>query len=974
MYRLRRGDTYATNPDYAAWPGQDGAPYVDVDGDGIFDPPQPDGNGDRPLVTGDMTTWCVFNDNDAAYHVSMNTAPLGIEVQLTAYAFNRADALGGSIFYTWKLINKGLRHIDSAFVTVWSDPDLGDSGDDYDGCDTTLGLGYTYNGDAVDGVYGIPPAVGFDFLQGPLVPGAPTDTARFPDGREFPGKKLLNMTSFVKYSNDATDLGNPSTGQEVFNYQKGLTRSGQVIVNERTGQPTTFMFPGDPHLPSGPSNWIEDGPPGDRRFLMSAGPFTMASGDTQEIIAAAIITQSESNTASVQALKAADSLVQLTYELGGTMMPLEVSVSWPSDTTAIVFVLADAGTVHGDSVSVTLRRRTGTMVSELPLFDDGLHGDSAAADGIWGNSVSVTRERQGMSLDLRYRDAFNHPVSLDGLANFITTVGPLDIRSFCVFSDNINNDGEPNPGEDVRYGFTLANPYPFAFNGVHVQPQYDPLARSRTLDTLGAGAVDSMIYIPAGPASYFTVVIPAQYTDTLFYLPIIITDADFNKWRQTLVFSVHTIGDSIRTIQLNRVGNFGTGEFRIVTINPSQLRDHLYVIRGVEDIDGSGTPGFTLRDSTDGRFLFVNTPLPDSLGHTMPVTDGFKVLRGTIVPGGMMGDWSVPSGARRWTWVGAAGLELEGFEGAMGNAFEHWFSSSTVRGGQLHHVLFKLAATDSSGILLNPSDTTASLAYRYLRRALDPPALPEFAPYILNASSGYAYQEYGRAGAPNIPFAAYDMDRGGRRMAVGHLENNVAAGTVNGRYWPPYSNSGVNTLVPREWWFVFDLPYTTTPEPQIMVDILNNATPMMWVGTPNRRGDNIPFMAGDEFLIIANRPPSSEDVWTFNPTVVVGVDDGEIPFSFKLHQNFPNPFNPRTTISYTLPAASRVTLNIYNLLGQKIRSLVGEEQVSGEHLVRWDATNDGGRPVASGVYFYRLQAIGEDHRERTMVKKMLLLR
>jgi hypothetical protein len=305
MYKIRRGDDATTNPDYADWPVADGAP-VDEQG--------------NPLLLGDMTVWCVFNDADVSYHTNMNAQPAGVEVQLTAFGFNRADALGNAIFYKWKVINKGGHMLDTTYITIWSDPDLGDSGDDYDGCDTTLGLGFIYNGDAVDGVYGTPPSAGFDFLQGPLVPGAPTDTARYPDGRMFPGKKLLKMTSYLKYSNDTTPLGNPNTGDEVLNYMRGLDRNGNAIIDP-SGHPSPFMFSGDPNSAYGPTNWIENGPPGDRRFMMTAGPFVMAPGDTQEIVAAVIIAQGASNTASVTALKNADALVQTAYDADFKLPP-----------------------------------------------------------------------------------------------------------------------------------------------------------------------------------------------------------------------------------------------------------------------------------------------------------------------------------------------------------------------------------------------------------------------------------------------------------------------------------------------------------------------------------------------------------------------------------------------------------------------------------------------------------------------------
>ncbi|MBI5019829.1 MAG: hypothetical protein HZB59_00130 [Ignavibacteriales bacterium] len=311
VYKIKIGDDALNNLDYANWPIEDGAPWK-YDADGIK----------VPKLIGDMTIFAVFNDNNVLRHTNMNTLPLGIEVQLTAFAFNRSDALGNTIYYKWKLINKGGRDIKDAYVSIWADPDLGDSGDDYDGCDTTLGLGFTYNADPDDGVYGSsPPAVGFDFLQGPVVPGLPTDTAKYPDGRIAPGYKFLKMTSYLKYSNDATKLGNPNNGQEVYNYMLGLDRNGDAILDDTTHLPSKFMYPGDPNFDLSLTNWIESEAGGDRRFMMSAGPFNMAPGDSQEIVAGNLIAQGNSAKNSVTALKNADKLVQTAYDINFTLAP-----------------------------------------------------------------------------------------------------------------------------------------------------------------------------------------------------------------------------------------------------------------------------------------------------------------------------------------------------------------------------------------------------------------------------------------------------------------------------------------------------------------------------------------------------------------------------------------------------------------------------------------------------------------------------
>ncbi len=101
------------------------------------------------------------------------------------------------------------------------------------------------------------------------------------------------------------------------------------------------------------------------------------------------------------------------------------------------------------------------------------------------------------------------------------------------------------------------------------------------------------------------------------------------------------------------------------------------------------------------------------------------------------------------------------------------------------------------------------------------------------------------------------------------------------------------------------------------------------------------------------------------------VDDigGILPTAFTLDQNFPNPFNPTTTIEFDLPKASYVTLSVYNVLGQKVTDLVNTTLGAGRKRVEWDGTDGAGRTVESGVYFYRISADGF-----SMTRKMMLLK
>jgi len=100
-----------------------------------------------------------------------------------------------------------------------------------------------------------------------------------------------------------------------------------------------------------------------------------------------------------------------------------------------------------------------------------------------------------------------------------------------------------------------------------------------------------------------------------------------------------------------------------------------------------------------------------------------------------------------------------------------------------------------------------------------------------------------------------------------------------------------------------------------------------------------------------------------NPLGIIS-STAEIPKEFRLYDNYPNPFNPATTIEYGLPSASRVVLRLYDFLGREVTTLVNEAQTAGYHSVRFDASG-----LASGVYFYRLIA-----GKFVQTKRMVLVR
>jgi predicted TIM-barrel fold metal-dependent hydrolase len=94
-----------------------------------------------------------------------------------------------------------------------------------------------------------------------------------------------------------------------------------------------------------------------------------------------------------------------------------------------------------------------------------------------------------------------------------------------------------------------------------------------------------------------------------------------------------------------------------------------------------------------------------------------------------------------------------------------------------------------------------------------------------------------------------------------------------------------------------------------------------------------------------------------------------LPDVFALHNNYPNPFNPVTNITYDIPEVAQVTLEIYNVSGQKVRTLAQGQHEPGRYRIQWNATNDYGNPLSSGMYIYRIHA-----GDFVSVKKLILMK
>jgi hypothetical protein len=173
----------------------------------------------------------------------------------------------------------------------------------------------------------------------------------------------------------------------------------------------------------------------------------------------------------------------------------------------------------------------------------------------------------------------------------------------------------------------------------------------------------------------------------------------------------------------------------------------------------------------------------------------------------------------------------------------------------------------------------------------------------------------------------------------------------------------------------YDIRYSTTP-----------ITDQNWSSATQATGEPTPGPAGnDEEFNVTNLIPNTAYYFAIKTedesgnwsdlsnvesarTLELGLDI-DVPESYQLSQNYPNPFNAATRIEYYVPLASHVTLSIYDILGRTVGTIVDGQKSIGDHDVIWSGLDDGGRPVASGLYFYRLRAGDHNYSRKMMLLK-----
>ena len=907
--------------DWLEWPAADGAPYADLDSNGSYDPAI-----DVPGVPGaDQTIWFVANDLSAVNTQFLyGSLPMGIEMQATIWAYNQEGALGNMFFRKYVIINKSGKTFTDMYTSMWSDIDLGNSTDDFGGCDTTLSLGYVYNANAVDATYRPlpPPAVGFDFFQGPVVD-SPGDTAIF-NGQYVFGKKNLPMTAFYYFARGDASVTDPTQGSyegttQFYNFFQGrIGRTGDFFVDPNTGDSTTFALAGDPVTGSG---WVDGDliPPGDRRIGLASGPFVMADGDTQEVVVAEIVAGAITGVdrlTAITLLKSYDLTAQLAYQSFFNITPpppapvvnviegdREVTLSWGDDLDAVRLTeeYALAGyKFEGYNVYQTSTSSGGDVkrIATFDVFDSVTTISDTAFDAVRGGFVAGPvqyGEDAGIQRHITISNDDLH--SAGKLVN--------GVKYYFAVTAYGHNPSAPGTWKGVPT--TLENPVSQATIRTAVPHSVNPgvvYDSGKTNDVIhavhasggGDGSVEPLILDPD---------LMTGATYTVYYDTVLVDTVQMLAWNLLR----HNLDGTTDTVLVNQLDQTGADTSAVIdgmqikVYGPALSFKNFEVVSngagplvppegGAADFGGFPSLQPTTSQQTNGsRWLF----------HTADANQTRALYDAFLARTARDGD--------NWPAIIPHDYEMR-FTATGSWAFDAYNSGSAMY--QVPFELWDIGINTPT----DPADDYQLIAWE-LDNDLD---------MTYNLSSFGTDIEHSVSGGNNDPFTDWTYwmrpeDRSPGRAGYLAAEAELIGGTYDGA-----RETEVMARTVLVSWNGGAAPPFAAPLPEVGTTWRITST------KPSTPADTFTFTAPKTQFSVAQ---AQQDIGKINvfPNPYYGVNSEEL-----------NKYQRFVTFSHLPP---RATIRIFNLAGILVRTI---EKDDPEQFQRWDLVNESGLPVASGLY------------------------
>ena len=896
----------------------------------------------NPLLLGSQTQFYSYTDGYPEAHANRagSTAPLKAVILQTNWSYAVNGPLSSMSFSEFRIINRSNQPWNQCYIALWTDDDVGVGGDDAVSVDTVLNLGITYNFTNNDGDYGAaPPAVGFDYFRGPIVPGTADDTVSYysPPGSTNlvikPGFKELGVTAFNMYTNGNPSVGDPSNVTETYRNLRGLRRDGTPWINPLTNQVTPFAFSGKPESQTG---WNESDN-GDRRFMQCSGPLVVQPGDTQSIIVGQVIARGSSNLESVRALRQADALAQRIFDNNfqvpdaapcPTVLPYapgngKIYLSWDDKTERIKIPNKLSGGEYKFQGYNVYAIRTGTNGSNEA--DRKLIMTFDIDDGIQDIQDSIFQEQFG---------TYVYYVVQKGTDNGIS-------RYIVIDKDNINNlflvSGTP-------YTFAVTSYFYDALGGPFSAPKVNESPITSCVLTVTPQALTSGTQVNYGLGDTI-------YTNQrdLGVMPLVVEPLNLITAEYTSTYGGtaanptwsldRTIGGSTERVLTDQLDFTGTQD-TAKTVNGfllvhQTIRDS-GIVRDPDDNQrvNNNIPTYTrLRGWTyepAGNIFFRG---PDTLAITTA-----KVITNRQFDSRSLG-MSFPTQGRFNNFrsrITANGVQFNEGTGA----------NTLMTGGPLRKVQFVFGET--------------SKAYRYA------PAVN-----VLQTDTNLSVIPY--RDMVDVPFSVYSADEldstGGapRRLNIAFVDSDADGS------WNP-DETGLGRY---QFTYVLTSSYSETPNANYVSrggQPINpgsanptfgfTAMDVMYAWLPRRATAGSMWTAGDKLTVYPyriTRPSFVPGVPIKYSWKVEGTQTGNTELAKNQMNNikvFPNPYyggqsletDPFARFIYFSNLPSTCDIYIYTLSGVLVRKLSRNNSDPNNSLEQWDLQNSDQIPVASGMY------------------------
>lgn len=766
-------------------------------------------------------------------------------------------------------------------------------------------------------------------------------------------------------------------GSDIINPVPFITGAGPTA-----GQPTKFPLAGDPVSGTGDVDGQGTNlPPADRRILLGSGPFTMQPGDTQEVIVAFVGGNrlTGDNLTSVAELKTNAGLIKQSFENGLLIpRPFPPQIDAPDDQHTALALQIDLGDFpEATGALVYFSPETGNEADfTVPLFDDGAHNDSLPGDRTWGGSITMPNRQYPFNGDLAIYTPGGQ-IDFPRLYSYLALRRPPVLQNWRVSWENGKQDGRINIGERVHLRFDVLNT-----DGAKNIDRLEIRLTNRSVPQRFT-YVSSHTF-PAGQLrsreEQYAVADAPPEGDSLNL--IISVNYDYHSFSESLGFPVSKwYPDTLQGQQLPVSGPPIISDNIIPLIaDPTLLTGHTYRITFAESSDSA--LGWQLTDLDANMVKWSNGQISNAENFPHPVIDGiqFRVTEQSalapflyfIVTANAAGPLDPPD-------MGVFAFNNSGFPFFNGN-------DRPVRGRQQTN-------GTAWGIHTGNIKTGNQPDYSYqnfLQHVLRNDNVDRLIPYdyeirFSEAPDNYANWAYTDQQTRPVPFELWNIgfntpeDPADDFRMIPWILPSEAAGdsSLDPNLFQldpndhPISGGSEDPYTP---WFYWRDPFDKTPgragydafvasggsyadsSAEVMADMALVSWNGGLVSHPNFPANlTAPLPEpGTVFRIVSAKPLTIAD--TFYVQAPAARPDSIPPTTPFLLQNYPNPFNERTIIRFYVPDRMEVRLEIFNILGQRVKTLLEERKEEGYHQIGWDGRSQGGERVSSGLYFYRFKA------------------